>query len=906
MFNRTDSFDTFACSADLDRDFVEKDLAPFCDNKPSQQEAAALRTQKLDNGYYQLVTKEGMMVQSCIAYLPTDYTGERSTYLVHNLVYTAQEAAAVLNQPDSDLYNPDMFVTDIEPFDITNAQAKPLRDYPLLDFAAKEIEPTEWVLKAFDLTTIKRFIYACLMTACGKIKSVYFLLTDHDASDLSLRFVNTMLQIMPYHLRPELSFATRLSDINRFNNIKLKALNVNLPHVPQSKGAVFDFLTKTATGVKDEDINANGQVVEFFYSLLSNEALRREFLRATHHAVSVVPSLGALNMKALADLVFLFRASSGMYDEATILPNDDRVTDFFLIYEKARPALSDEYRINACKTLQRYPKSHQAIPKQVFSKLSKMYPTEIKGTQHVIMQVALDLIHTDIMRDKLFGFIRNNYKNEDEETKRQINLDLSRVFYGGFLQPQILEFFNDNFDQEPEDTRDFVVEKVLLAIRTKPVQHQILDFLRNHYDLLSDKAKDMVYDTLLENLPEGDELSLTLGAFVDQHVPTEREELRARIAKQLCKELENEQRRKDHPMLETLPQMNGFVYNVAVGMIMSTWSGRKIFEEYCDIISRKDATERLQQTLRLWQTFDFIDQETADKLLDALVTATGAHPVRLDIYVAMQMETTFAEAMAQVANPCAAAFCEGYLKRLLRPMVGNAVWDVFRHPDKTGGAELVTQYVAEHPEAETNKMKVVADYLAIKEAMLIGNAEQCVHHIESLPKDRAMRTALANYLQQEIGTSVKVGLTVCFLYGVINYLKTGGLALRGVYETRQEPFEVPVGDLPDEALRKARANKKQDKIDQTERRLVALREVLSIGNAILEYAETEDFRDCATNESSEMSDVLIGFVNSQEKHGVKQARAVMEKLYPKNGEFFRFCETCLKNMQPKKKGLFGK
>jgi len=906
MYNRSDSFDTFACSADLDREFVEKDLAPFCENKPSQQEAAMLRTQKLENGYYQFVTKDGIMVQSSIAYIPVDYTGERSTYLVHNLVYTAQEMRAILAQPNYDLLNPDMFKNDLDEFDVTNPQAKPLREYPYADFVPKEWEGTEWLLRSYDLTTIKRFIYAMLAAACGKVKSVFFLLAAQDTSLESLRFLNAMLQIMPYHVRQELSFATRLSDINRFNNIKLKALNMTLPHVPQSKGASFDFKSKTVVGIKDEDITANGQMVEFFYSLLANDALRREFLIATHHAVSTVPSLGAMNLKALADLVFLFRASSGMYDVDAILPNDDKVTDFFLIYEKARPALTDEYRINACKVLERYPATHTAIPKTVFAKLGKIYATEIVGTRHVIMKVMLDLIHTDIMRDKLFAFIKAGYKGEDAETKKQINLDLLRVFYGGFLQPQILEFFNENFASEPQETRDVIVERVLLAIRTRAVTEQILDFLRNHYKRLGKTAKDMVYDTLLENLPEGDELSLTFATFIDQHIPSEKVELRNRVAQELCREIEAEQRRKEHPMILMLPQMTGFVYNVAVGMIMSTWSTRKIFPEYCDIISQGEVAWRIQQILRIWQTFSFLDDAAANKLLATLGEANAQHPVRMDVYAAMQLEDVLMEGLTAANNSAAYGFGVGFLDSVLRPMIGNSVWDIFRHPDRVGGAEILVRYVEEHPAACTDRMQVVEDYLAVKEGMIAGDTAQCITHIEVLPKDKAMRVAMSNYLNAEVTGAEKMGVSICFLQSMINYLKTGGLALRNIYDLRQEPFEVPVGEVPDEALLKGRAAKKQEKIDQTERRMAALREVLSIGNDIVQYAQTEEFRMAATAESAEVRDVLASFVSSQEKQGVKQAETVIDKLRPKNNDFVRYCLDCLKSVRPAKKGLFGK
>ena len=903
MFNRTDSFDTFACSAELGRDFIEKDLAPLCENRLSAAEAATLRTQNIGNGYYQFTTKDGRLVQSCITYIPVDYTGERSSYLVHNLVYAADEADEVLAQADYDTLNDDMFVKDIAPFDITNPAAKPNRDYDTLDFAPRAFEGTQWILHTFDLMTVKRFIYAMLSAACGRLKAVYFSLPDDDPSAMALRFVNAMLQIMPYHLRGELSFATRINDLVRLPNIKLKALTHDVSKVAFAKGAYFDFVTKTVTGINDADITANGQAVEFFYSLLSNDALRREFLAATHRAVTKVPALGALNLKALSDLVFLFRTGSGMFDEAAILPNDDRMTDFFLLYEKARSAMSNEYRINACRSLQRYPANHVAIPKAVFAKLGKIYPTEIEGTKHVIMSVVLDLIHTDVMRDKLFGFIRANYKGEDAETKCRINDDLARVFYGGFLQQQILEFFDATFDTEPPQTRDFVVGKILLSIRTKAVQQQILDFLDAHYHKLSKDSKNLVYDVFVENLPDGDDLAVQLADWIDSHIGAEKQDTQQRVAKEMCNLLESEQRHKQHPMLEALPRMKGFAYNIMVGVILGAWSGRKIFGEWAEIICREPMPARTELVLGMWQNFAFIDKALGAKLLNALAEGNAKHPTRGDVYALLQQEADFAAAMAATGNAAAAAFAEGYLDAVISPAIGNSALEIFRHPEREGGAEMLVAYVDAHPNADGERMRPVRDYLALKEGILGGDAVQAVLHLEVLPRDKALRVAIAAYLDKEVASAHTVAVSHSFVQAVLNYLRTGELALLGVYEERQRPFDVPSeGDAP----AKARNAKKKEEQEKAERRQAALAEVLAVGNVILHNANTEALRHATTAEGAEVREVLAAFVGAQDKQGVAQAEAVIGALKPRNSEFAQYCTQLLGDVKPKKKGLFGK
>ena len=61
------------------------------------------------------------------------------------------------------------------------------------------------------------------------------------------------------------------------------------------------------------------------------------------------------------------------------------------------------------KVLKRYPVHHVGIPKTIFAKITKLYPTDIKPAKRMAMDIVLELIHTDIMREKLFAFISNNF-----------------------------------------------------------------------------------------------------------------------------------------------------------------------------------------------------------------------------------------------------------------------------------------------------------------------------------------------------------------------------------------------------------------------------------------------------------------------------------------------------------------
>ena len=91
MYNRADGFDTFAQSADLQREFVERELAPVYENKLSKNDVTAIRKNQMPCVYTQCVTRSGALLQNCISYLPLDYTGERSAYLSHSLIYSENE-----------------------------------------------------------------------------------------------------------------------------------------------------------------------------------------------------------------------------------------------------------------------------------------------------------------------------------------------------------------------------------------------------------------------------------------------------------------------------------------------------------------------------------------------------------------------------------------------------------------------------------------------------------------------------------------------------------------------------------------------------------------------------------------------------------------------------------------------
>lgn len=890
MFNRADSFDTFACSEDISADFIAKNLGAICDNKLTAEESAYLRTQQLQPVFHQFCCRTGELVQSCTSYMKLDYTGERSAYLVHNLVYDEEEKERILCTLDNDLVNPDLFETDIDKFCITSPDAVPVRDYPHLDYAPKAAATPRWIAERYDANMLKRFIYATLSTVCGKLKSVFFVMGEGDTSLEALAFLNGILQIFPYHLRKEISFVTRVSDSTRFASFSLKCVPSVLTNIPPTRGATLDFRTKLAVGIKDEDVNQQLSVVEFFYGLLLNDAVRREFLLCCDRAVGSVSSLGQLSFKALGDLVFVFRSTSGMFDEKVILPSDDKLLEFFTIYEKARGALSDEYRINAAKSLQRYPDNHQEIPKLLFAKIGKIYPGEIAATKRVIMGVVLELIHTDIMREKLFTFIKNNYEGEDEQTKSTICQDLARVYYGGFLQPQILTFFGNTFASSDPATRDIIAQKVLLTVRTKAISASVVQFFKTQYEFLSEDSKAALYKTVLENLPDGDALAADLLAMVSEVWAKEEESVREQFVQKLLKAIENEQRRSERPLLRLLAQKGG-AFGIALDKKMiEDWYGRKCFAEYVGYkIAPLAQNARVQWLIDLWQNNPDISPDATRELTVAVVASQEANPVRCDVTVLWALEEQVLSTVGHMESPSAQAFADMYAKQVLQPLVAASLLDVFRHVSEEGVVAKAVAYVGDHPALANARYEVLVAYMDLKAGLVSHDKAAVVEALDAIPQDKTLRAAIvatlnADLAREEVEPNTLVRCAVC-------NLKTGGWGFADEYVLAQEE----VGSSLNPKLNAKKANW----LKQT----VALKTVMEFVNSL--YAVCSDkARAELVGDQSGLRDMFGSFLATWDKKGVKDLAAVLHTLSPKNNDFVVACRAILNALRPAKKPLF--
>ncbi len=741
LYNRSDGFDTFAQSEGLSREFVERELSAVYENKLGKQDAEAVRTGKMPVVYSQCCLRSGQLVQSCISYLPKDYTGERSAYLCHSLILSDEEKGRIFSGRENALLNPGMFVSDATAFDFATQPAD--SNYPEKEYVPGKAGDPKELLSRYEPATIKGFLFALLSVLCAKGKTVYFKMPceDSQVSLEALKFMDQIASVVPYHLRKDISFVSYVTDPAQYSHVKIKCVSADCPETLLSKGIFIDLGTDLVTGMPAADVLAK-MPVSFFYSLLEDASIRNEFLLFVDKAVKAVPELEKLNTKTLSDLVFLFGGASGLYDQEKTLPTDDNVLTFLSSYEKYRAALDEELRRNAYKCLERYPQRHLAIPKNIFAKLTRIYATEVPSAKRIVMNVVLELIHTDVMRDKLFTFLKSNYADEDADIRKVINADLCRVFYGGFLQTQILTFFGQNFATEPEDTQNAIFDKLMLTIRTASVQEKILAFIGENYSIFTEGQKRQLYEMIYEMLPECDGLSAALVGRLNAQMKIEAADRREQTAKMLAVLLAADYKKKEHKLMPLLCAEPGFCQDIVIALAFGSWNTRKIYEEYIERICQKSLLEKTHQIIHI---LDLVPGETTGELLIGAAEQLYAPDAeKTNLYGWMEADELVQTEIARRNN----ALAEEISAKVMRPAVLRQLNDALNVKLRKDGLQQLAQYAKGNLYLQSYPAyKTMAVLRQLMEAIEATNPLNAYRQLSALLQEGGDTGLMANYVE---------------------------------------------------------------------------------------------------------------------------------------------------------------
>lgn len=750
MFHKADGYDTFACSAGLDQSFIERELLPVCEDRLPASEADLARRGKLTPVYVQFCTSDGRLVQSCISYLPLDYTGERSSYLVHSLIYDAAETEQILSVPDGGMFPCGMFRTDLSEWDVTSAAARPDAEYPEAVYVSPAENDWQAVLSRISPENLNEVFCACLSALCGKNKTV-FLCTDSDPADTSgevLDFIRTLIRVIPYHLRPLLSFCTRVGETARTVGFRFRGVSAAAGNMQGVRGVRIDLAHGATFGISESESEQNAPLCSFFRSLYRNDSLRREFLIFTRDAVGKLPSLGAPTLKNLNDIVFLFRSGSGLYPEKTVLPNDDALLELLTVYEKYRDALPEEARMNMMRSLRRYAQAQTEIPKKIFTRVIRLYAGEPACVRHLILSVVLELIHTDTMRDRLFAFLKGIYDGEEETTKEEILHHLCSVFYGGFLQQQILAFFDRNFAAGHYENMDEIFEKLLLSIRTKAVQESVLGMLERYYPAFDGKLKERFFDAVLEHLPEGDALAGALLALADRRLPEEEDTLAGRFLTGLTQTVDREQKTENHPMLSLIVRTDGICARTVGDRILRKCSGKPVFTEYIHHLCTASPEIAMLKLLDVRDRLSGLPGTVAKAFTETALRAIDSNFSRVGLGDWIRAQNACEEWMTEHADSGTKAFADRLYAECLLPSVGRTACEVFTNPACGVTPECMADLLETHGDLQAyDACRTVLAAVRLRQAIADGEPMTILQCANGITGNATVMAGIAGWLQ---------------------------------------------------------------------------------------------------------------------------------------------------------------
>ena len=779
LYNRRDGFDTFAQSAALNPEFVLGELSVLYAGKLELHAPLKIRKGEVPAVYSQALLPCGVLAQTAVGYIPSDFTGERSSYLAHTLILNDAEREAIFRDNRAGIFNPDMFITDISGFNITATNAVANANCQEVNYRPIAADDHKEYIEQFNPDMVKSFIYSVLAALCDNGREVFFRLPteEAEASLNAVRFINCIAGLLPYELREKMSFVSYVSNPFAYPGFKIKGVSSSVTAIPPDHGVFYDFTTGMVTG-QAVDYEKNQAFSSFLYSFYQYPKIKEKFHSLVKEVSAKCP-LFTLDLRTVKELSFLFWQCSGFYVEDSVLPTDEAICGLFDIYEKYREGLSISQKEQTYKCLNRYSEAQIAIPDGVFSRLSALYPTECVEAKAVALEVLLKLIHLDLMRETIFCFISRNYPGETDKVRAFIMSNLASVFYGGFIQTGILAFFDAHFANESVETKDVILDKLLLSIRTPEIQRHIVAVIDRHYQGLNAPQKLKICATCLEMIPLCDSLSVLLVDLINRRLGREGGDiftlLDSKLTEALCYSLMSGNPTMAAMFIENPGFCEDLVMRYAIGM------GQR-YEIIIEMLAAMPAHKRIGKLVRAYRASKKI---SAEKYF-AFIAKFSEVP--LNIAPSTLDEILRQDKIATIT--LSKSVIDVFREYVIYPAVRRTIYQVFK-PMYGDGLEYIKKYAELHPKVlNSGEYQSLLEYHNLISKCNLGDSEDAFKIAEKFPKNQEIRADIAGYIKthaydpeiQDPETSVVFEL-------LIDYLGSGEFKFDSLYEKYSEHYE---------------------------------------------------------------------------------------------------------------------
>ena len=749
LYLKTDEYDTFAKSEAINEEYINENLSKLCAYRPDKVELPYIKDGKFPTVYCMQPDKSGNgVIESAITYFAKDFTGERSSHMVQSLVLTEEEIRTISASHVNALLNPDMFLKSLDSFAFADRDSRANAKYPEVTYAICESDPAT-LLEEFDTEVIKRLIFALLRSFTSKARPIYIALNlpIEEASEAALSIINRIMAIFPPHMREKFSFVTYSSDFTKYGNFKLRFIPYSMIRSAGRKGYIFDMTKRIPDGVTDADYSTRAAEVEFLFSLIKNAEERKRFIKFYNDITDKNPAHKATaNHTGFAGFTTLFRKASPLYDDMSVLRDDNAVYDAIGFYDKVRDVLEVEDRCRIVDVIGRYVGQKNPIPNNIFARVTKMYPSEPRECKDVILKLALELLHTDVMREKLFSFIKSNYLEEPDVIRYTIIEEVSRVYYGGFLQKQILAHFDSVFANENDACKFVIIDKLMLTIRTASLQAEIFQFIERHYSELSEKCKARIYETFYEMLPEADELSLVITKFVNKALAEleESPEKKAEVCSRVIEIVDEYEKRRKHSLSEMIFSVEGALSTVLKKKMVDEWYTRKIFTLYLSVNEEESILPLAGRIASLWKLSPNMPAAAEEIIYNELFEALDKKTKKTSLFDLIAFDRELCD------NPEGTRyelFCKRIRIRKTFQVVTDKLSEFFETKHLPGSIGIVGDYIEEHKPLwySVNARTVMSTVAAVK-GIKESNFALTLKNILSIKNDDKIKAKVVKIL----------------------------------------------------------------------------------------------------------------------------------------------------------------
>ncbi|MBR2370739.1 MAG: hypothetical protein IKA82_01835 [Clostridia bacterium] len=770
LYKKELSYDTFAVSSGINELYIKENILKLCEYNKNYKYTDAEKQLILDDRmppvYMSYFSKKtGELIQSCVSFLSEDFTGEAHGHFAHSLVLSEEETESLITSSDFSLFSPSNFACGFD--DVTHISVNsdaPSVDYPQLNYIPESVGDVSTLTEEYDSRLLHGLIYALLVTTSGKgSKSIYI---DIDASiesysQKSIELLNKILSVFPHHIRRRVSIisfsaSVRKSNMTFFNVKFVYGIDQQLPLINKSNAFIFNFKNNTVIGVKEEDSTYKKYKhdVEFLYSLLENAQKRTNFIE---FACRMMPKTQDYKFENMSSIILLFNKITNAEDnDAGVLPNDDAIYNLLCAYERFKQYLATDERCCVLAALSRYSSEKRAIPPNVFGKLQKLYPSDTKECRAVMMEPVLTLIHTDIMREKLFQFIRKNYITETKEAKLVIMENLTRVFYGQFLQSQLLNFFDEDFENEDDDVKENIIKKLMASIRSEQIQDQIITFLNNHYAGLPAGLRSIVRGAMLEELPEADKLSQKIINFFEEHITDEEPKVQRSIVRSIFLRIEKTFASGDRKLIDLIfsdPYNLRPMSAQLLAVIIIDLKNVKVFEYFLgNMLLGKSLDGVVDSIAVLCGNYAEMPDEVISALENGLFKLVEANRKKRNLFDFIALDQEMRSALTQINSPLASKLYSELYQTAIKPIITSKLAETFKYQIREDCLPYVTEYItsnADYASAQEFPTIVMADNLY--KQMRNHNVQGAVKQLISLAKSPCMTLDAAELLEYYFG-----------------------------------------------------------------------------------------------------------------------------------------------------------